>query len=574
MFTTQEEVKANLPYYLRQFVVDQNYRRYSPQDQAVWRYIMKRNLDFLTEHAHPAYLDGLAKTGISPEYIPDIDEMNERLSRIGWGAVVVDGFVPPAAFMEFQALKILVISAEMRNVNHILYTPAPDIVHEAAGHAPIIADPKYAAFLQRFGEVGSKAVSSKLDYEIYEAIRYLSIIKEYPDATEQQVKEAEEQLEAKMKANTKPSEAARLSRLHWWTVEYGLVGSPEKFKIYGAGLLSSVGESLACLGDKVKKIPLRVDAANYNYDITEMQPQLFVAHDFDHLMEVLEAFADTMCFKKGGAESVRTIIETEEVGTCVLSSGIEISGQFEKMITNEAGEVAFLKTKGPTQLAVDGCELDGHGTDYHADGYSSPVGRLFDFDKDLADFNKDDLLRAHITEGATCSLHFRSGISLNGHLVRILRSKGRIVMLTFEECKVISGDGSVLFQPEWGTFDMAVGARVVSVYAGSADKEKFNVYPDKSKVNAIHVEHSEQEKHLFALYERVRNIREAGNIQPDEIREVENRLDSAFPNDWLLRLELLELSGKVELKDKLIDLMAKADAEKNGLIKEGLRLFS
>jgi len=242
-----QSIIASLPNHLKHFAVSQNYEKYTAQDHAVWRYIMLKNLDFLGNYAHPAYLDGLQKTGITIDKIPDIDKMNSCLEKIGWRAIVVDGFIPPAAFMEFQASKILVISAEMRTFGHILYTPAPDIVHEAAGHAPIIADEEYAEYLQQFGEYGSKAMSSKADFDIYEAIRYLSIIKEYPDATKKEIKKAEKDLDLKITANTTPSESTKLSRLHWWTVEYGLFGTPDNFSIYGAGLLSSVGESQHCL---------------------------------------------------------------------------------------------------------------------------------------------------------------------------------------------------------------------------------------------------------------------------------------------------------------------------------------
>ena len=180
-----ENILERIPVHLKSYVVDQNYDRYSAQDQAVWRYIMRKNIDFLSKHAHPSYLSGLEKTGINLDRIPNVEIMNEALDRMGWRAVVVDGFIPPAAFMEFQAHKILVISAEIRTIEHILYTPAPDIVHEAAGHAPIIADDIYAEYLQKFGEYGSKAMVSKMDIDVYEAIRHLSIIKEYPPGWEE-----------------------------------------------------------------------------------------------------------------------------------------------------------------------------------------------------------------------------------------------------------------------------------------------------------------------------------------------------------------------------------------------------
>lgn len=572
MLTTQEAVKANLPSYLRQFVVDQNYDRYTPQDHAVWRYIMKRNLSFLSKHAHSAYLNGLEKTGISPEYIPDIDEMNEKLSGIGWGAVVVDGFLPPAAFMEFQALKILVISADIRNIGNILYTPAPDIVHEAAGHAPIIAEPAYARFLQRFGEIGSKAVSSRLDYEIYEAIRYLSIIKEYPLATKEEVETAEKTLMEKIAANTNPSEATRLSRLHWWTVEYGLVGSPEDFKIYGAGLLSSVGESKHCLTDAVKKLPLTVGSADVNYDITEMQPQLFVAPDFEGLMQVLEAFASTMCFMKGGAESVKTIIESSAVGTVVLSSGLQISSVFKEIVTDKNGDAAYLKAGSATSLAFEDRELPGHGISYHQDGFGSPIGLLKGYSKPLEDFSDDDLIDLHITRGATGRLHFASGITVSGFLKDMIRKNGKLILVQFEQCTVTEADGTVLFDPSWGTYDMAVGAGISSVFSGSADREKFNVYPPKSDKNAIQVEHSEQDLSLFERYAEVRSMRGQGKINRSRLHDISKELDLRYPDEWLLRLELLELDGTVPVKTAL-DRIAGSDETKRSLIEAGLALI-
>ena len=131
---------AACPKHLLQFAVDQRYDDYTPVDHAVWRFIMRQNIFFLREYAHKVYFQGLLNTGISFDRIPRIQEMNDILSKIEWGAVAVDGFIPPAAFMEFQAYKVLVIACDMRQIHHIEYTPAPDIVHEAAGHAPIIVD--------------------------------------------------------------------------------------------------------------------------------------------------------------------------------------------------------------------------------------------------------------------------------------------------------------------------------------------------------------------------------------------------------------------------------------------------
>ena len=165
-----------LPEHLKQFIKPQNYDDYTPINQAVWRYVMRKNVDYLGRVAHESYTDGLQQTGISVDSIPSMYGMNRILKAIGWAAVAVDGFIPPNAFMEFQAYNVLVIASDIRQLENIEYTPAPDIIHEGAGHAPIIANPEYAEYLRRFGEIGCKAISSAHDYEIYEAIRELSIL--------------------------------------------------------------------------------------------------------------------------------------------------------------------------------------------------------------------------------------------------------------------------------------------------------------------------------------------------------------------------------------------------------------
>src|SRR5215468_38851 len=366
---------ARCPKHLLQFAVDQRYDDYTSVDHAVWRFIMRQNIFFLKEYAHKVYFQGLLNTGISFERIPRIEEMNDILAKIGWGAVAVDGFIPPAAFMEYQAYKVLVIACDMRQVHHIEYTPAPDIVHEAAGHAPIIVDREYSNYLQRFGEVGAKAMSSKKDFELYEAIRHLSILKELPNSEPKEVAEATHEVEQRQRTLGKPSEMALLSRLHWWTVEYGLIGTLENPKIYGAGLLSSIGESVSCLEPEVKKIPYSIAAAETAFDITTKQPQLFVCQDFKHLRRVLEEFASTMAFKVGGLEGINKAIECENVATCEYSSGIQVSGIFTEVVTDAANSPIYLRTSGKTALAFHEQELERHGVDYHKDGFGSPVGK-------------------------------------------------------------------------------------------------------------------------------------------------------------------------------------------------------
>ena len=215
------EILDRLPAHLQQFIKPQDYEDYTPINQAVWRYVMRKNVSYLSKVAHESYLEGLRQTGISIDSIPNMYGMNRILKEIGWAAVAVDGFIPPAAFMEFQAYNVLVIASDIRQLEHIEYTPAPDIIHEGAGHAPIIANPEYAEYLRRFGEIGCKAISSAKDYEMYEAIRHLSIIKEAENTPQEEIEAAEKKVEELQNNMGKPSEMAQIRNLPWWTVEYG-----------------------------------------------------------------------------------------------------------------------------------------------------------------------------------------------------------------------------------------------------------------------------------------------------------------------------------------------------------------
>lgn len=267
--STQAQIIARLPRHLRPYACVQDYARYTARDHAVWRFIMRQLTRSLEHSAHPVYFEGLKKTGIRLDRIPSIDEMNRCLEPLGWSALVVDGYIPISVFSEFQMRRILAIAMDMRSIDNILYTPAPDIVHESAGHAPFIVDVDYAEYLQRFGEISMKAISTQADHAVFLAIRALSALKEARNASDAELANAQAGLDAALAANDHSSEAARLARLQWWTIEYGLVGDVADYKLFGAGLLSSLGESRSCLDDgAVRKLPLTVEAVNTPYDLS------------------------------------------------------------------------------------------------------------------------------------------------------------------------------------------------------------------------------------------------------------------------------------------------------------------
>ena len=520
--TPSERAIARLPAHLRRHVVDQEYASYTPRDHAVWRHILRRLVRHLADRAHPAYLRGLEATGIGTERIPSIDEMNERLDRLGWAAVCVRGFVPPAVFTELQSLRVLAIAADIRTHEHIEYTPAPDIVHESAGHAPIIADPDYATFLQRVGELGFRAIASREDQEIYEAIRALSVVKEDPAATPDEVAEAERRLARASAARRFVSESTRASRLYWWTAEYGLVGSLDDPRIYGAGLLSSIGESAHCLLPEVKKLPLSLACADVEFDITRMQPQLFVARDLAQLSDVVEELARELAWRRGGSYGLERAREAGTVNHLVLSDGLQVSGVVASIAPAERPiapglDAAAAVLDGPTLLCRGAralCEPSRLGAVVAFGAAEAPAPGPF-------------------------SMQLPSGLELRGRVtggfdvaaVEVADLRGRV-----GSCEVAVPPRAVL----------VVGDGLPSVAGGPADPaawdRAFGKAVERSDAEARARAHKAEalSPQLAALYREVRAMRESGEPDLDRLEEIAAEARE-HADDWLLRVEIAEL---------------------------------
>lgn len=565
-----------LPQHLKQFIKPQNYEDYTPINQAVWRYVMRKNVSYLSKVAHHSYVDGLKKTGISIENIPSMYGMNRILQEIGWAAVAVDGFIPPNAFMEFQAYNVLVIASDIRQLENIEYTPAPDIIHEGAGHAPIIANPEYAEYLRRFGAIGCKAISSAHDYEVYEAIRELSILEEAEGTPEEELKRVRNLVDELQAKATEPSEMALIRNLHWWTVEYGLIGTVENPKIYGAGLLSSIGESEWCMTDKVKKLPYSIEAAYQSFDITKPQPQLYVTPNFAYLNRVLEEFANTMAIRKGGLEGVEKLIESKALGTIELSTGLQISGIFTNVLQHN-GKPTYIQTSGPTALAFREKEILNHGTAYHSEGFGSPIGKLKGINLAIEDMSPRDLEAYDIFEGKVVTLEFEGDITVSGEIVTGMRNiQGEIVLIQFKNCTVKHLD-TILFDPSWGTYDMAIGKKVVSAFSGPADINSFDLITHVPKTTTIKPKISESRLALEKMYQQIRDYREK-DIEVN-IEDFLTQLKNNHPKDWLLTLEIAEIAHAKQLaiKDKALqrlDELTKERPEIAHLIKNGLELLN
>lgn len=544
IFTKRREAIVDIPSHLRAWIVEQRPELYTPMDHAAWRYILRVNAAYFATAAHEAYLEGLRRTGIGVERIPLIGEMDEKMRAIGWRAVAVSGFIPPQTFMEFQSLGILPIACDMRQLDHILYTPAPDVVHEAAGHAPIIADPHYSDYLRAYGQISRMAIYSSQDMAMYRAIRRLSEVKEDPAATPRQQEEAQLHLDATAAQVDWISEAAELSRMYWWTVEYGLVGSLEDPRIYGAGLLSSAGESWSCLAPQVRRIPLDESCVHQGYDITKPQPQLFVTPDFPHLMTVLERYAQGMAHRRGGLEALEKALKAKAPTTTRLDGGLQVGGVLQDLRLDAEGRPAFLRWGGPVLLSADDETLRGHDRDCHAHGFSMPMGPLEGRADGAASLSARDLHALGFGEGRTGRLAFASGLVLEGRLSEILEAEGRNRLIRFEDCRLTWGD-ELLFDPAWGHFDLACALVVESVCGGWADRQVDpQDLPAERPVMKSTLE--EGKARLAELYGLVRRLRESGDRSSEtccQLEAVAEELERLFPQDWLLRLELVEFGN-------------------------------
>ncbi len=543
-------MSKELPQHLKKYIVDQNYDRYSAIDQAVWRFIMRQLKHFLTQNAHPCYIDGLEKTGITTDKIPHISEMSKKLNKYGWQAIPVSGFIPPAAFMELQSLGYLPIASDMRTLEHLGYTPAPDIVHEAAGHAPILIDPQFSAYLKSYASLASKSILNIEDIKLYKAIRDLSDIKEHPDSTPEMIKECEEQLEKATKNAKDPSEAALLARMNWWTAEYGLIGTVDKPQIYGAGLLSSVQESRSSLTKNTKKIPFDINCIDYSYDITEPQPQLFVVEKFSDLTRVLEEMSERMSFKRGGIYGLSVARRAKTVNTIEYNSGLQVSGVLSDFIEKE-GKPAYIQMTGPTQLSFDNSQLEGHDKSRHPEGFGAPVGTVKS--KDLSTLNPAELISLGIKEERQIDLQFDSGVLVSGTIKTILTSNNKTLLITFTNCKV-TYEQKTLFDPTWGEYDMAVGSDIVSVFGGPADRNSYGEIEDFSSQLVPPKIFSPTFDEHESLYAKVRLIRE--NFEDfdnpeDDLIDILQEVKKKYSSDWLLQLELLEVMKKHSLDLKL-----------------------
>lgn len=521
---------TRIPPHLRRFVVEQDYGEYTAVDQAVWRFVLLQMRARLVETAHPAYAEGLTATGISVDRIPSIAEMDEKLARFGWGAVCVDGFIPPRAFQEFQSRGLLPIAADMRTREHLVYTPAPDIIHEGAGHAPILPEPAYAAYLRRIGEIGKLAFTVPEEERVFQASYLLSEVKEDPSANPASVRRVEAELAAAVAAVPEDSEAAWLSRLYWWTAEYGLVGRPDAYRMFGAGLLSSLGESHSCHAPSVRKLPLDEACIEVGYDITRPQPQLFVARDFEHLHAVLEGVSERLAVNVGGKVALERAQKSGELASLRFSSGAWAMG-----VVREVGPAAsWLGLGGPVGFAWDGRIHDAQRGLRPAEQWLV-TGRLVN-GAPLEALTDRGL--ASLVDGAgRTAFAFASGAAVWGRLRRTVRGEGhRLLHVELADARLELPGVAPIELPE---FALVPVGDFMTAHAGAVDAS----FHAETEFSGIRVpkrrSRAESERALLGLFERVAATPRT-DAALDELTRVHAVLDASYPREWLLRWNLLE----------------------------------
>ena len=225
------------------WTVPQDWGRYSAADHAMWDRLFERQARLLPGRAAPEFLEGLDMLRMTRPGIPDFDELSDRLMKAtGWRVVAVPGLIPDDVFFDHLANRRFVAGNFIRTPEQLDYLQEPDVFHDVFGHVPMLANPVFADYMQAYGRGGQRADG-------------LGAIE-------------------------------RLSRLYWYTVEFGLIRSGGDLNIYGAGIVSSFGETRFALDDpSPNRLGFDMERVmRTRYRIDDYQQTYFVIDSFDDLL--------------------------------------------------------------------------------------------------------------------------------------------------------------------------------------------------------------------------------------------------------------------------------------------------
>jgi phenylalanine-4-hydroxylase len=245
-----------------QLYIHQPFELYSAENHSTWRQLYSQMLPRWHRYANPHFLEGISSLCLDPNRVPKLDEVNRFLHPLtGFRAKAVSGYVPAFLFFDCLRNREFPTTITIRRADRIDYLPEPDIFHDIAGHVPMHTDPNFANALVRFGECARTAA------EVANGIR-----------------DEHERL------RTLTSIIKAMARFFWFTVEFGLMRSPEGLKVYGSGLLSSYGEIAHAIDSPdVQRVPIQLEwAINQGFEIDHFQPLLFIVDSFDHLYSLVD----------------------------------------------------------------------------------------------------------------------------------------------------------------------------------------------------------------------------------------------------------------------------------------------
>jgi len=293
-------------------------------------------------------------------------------------------------------------------------------------------------------------------------------------------------------------------------------------------------------------------------------------------MEVLEEFADTLSLRKGGKEGIQKLIESQMVGSIELTTGLQVSGKFSRILLDEDNKVVFYQTKGPSALAYREKELIGHGINYHKNGISSPLGKLKNIELAIEDMGPNDLKTYHFHDGEWLSFEFESGIKVEGlNITGIRNAKGKLILIRLKDCTITYKE-EFLFLPKHGIYDMIISKDIVSAFAGAADSNSFpNLYAESS-TKTIKKITSKSTVSLEKYYGSLRKYRNQNTNDPEFLEDLFEKIIVQYPAEWLLLLEIMEAANKSSLIQSIHDYLEKLIVlypKLNSLISDGIKMI-
>jgi phenylalanine-4-hydroxylase len=275
----------------RRYGVSQRHPEYSAEEHETWRLLLARTESLVRQferQLHPAYVEGFRQLVLPWTSIPRLDEVNAALSRFGWTTLCVEGCLPPEVYAGLMACGIFPIARDIRSREQLAFSPTPDLAHDMLGHIPMLVSPEHCRFLRRIALATACTSPNPLDCELYDAHLQLGAARSAAEHCVRSLSAAEARVQAAQSALlAAPSPLAQLDRTYLWSIEFGLMGTPADFCIYGAGLLSAPGEVEQLCTRGAPIFDFSLSAAQRGINFSDYQSAYFLARDYAQLHETL-----------------------------------------------------------------------------------------------------------------------------------------------------------------------------------------------------------------------------------------------------------------------------------------------